>query len=148
MENVFAPVDALCKQMREKQDEIDETSEKLKSLNEEMSKLEIQAMALLKAGGKKSYSSPYGTIGRVQHWNVKLPQGEENRQAFFQYLKEKGLYEDYRTVHATKLKSHFLEEKRFLEDNDPIEAINFKIPGLEDATVYEKVSFTNKRSNQ
>lgn len=138
-------VETLAKQIAEKRLEKEAQAKVLSKVNEELEELEQLAVRTLKEMGKDSYRSEFGTISKVTKWRVNLPNSEENREAFFAYLKEKGLFEKMVSVNSNTLNSFFMQEWEASKDpSDPLAALDFRLPGISEPSSYETMSFRKK----
>ena len=76
---------------------------------------------------------------------MNLPATPEDKENFFSYLKEKGLFESLITVNSNTLNSFYMREwETVKEHGDPEEAMNFKIPGIQEPKLHEVISFRKK----
>lgn len=115
--------------------------EKTKALDE----LEGKIMATLKEIGKTSYKSEHGTISRVEKWRVNLPASPEEKEAFSNFLREKGIFEKMYTFNSNTLNSYYMEEwEQAKNSGDPEDALNFRVPGINEPKVHETISFRRK----
>lgn len=138
-------VEELAKKIKAKRAEKDGAAEALSQINTELDSLEQESVRVLNALGKKSFAAEAGLLTKVVKWQVKQPETEEDKQKFFAYLKEKGIYEQTISVNSQKLLSLYLQEwEAVKESGDPIDALNFRIPGIKEATSYETLSFRKK----
>lgn len=137
-------VEELAKKIKDKRAEKEEKAEILSKCNQELDELEQKAVLMLKEIGKSSYKGEHGTLTKVVKWQVKQPETEEDREKFFGWLKEKGIYEQVISVNSQKLLSLYLQEWDAVKQSDPMDALNFRIPGIKEATSYETLSFRKK----
>jgi hypothetical protein len=138
-------LEELCKQMRELDDEIEKDKEALSEKNKKYTQLEAQAAQWLKELGKGSYKSNFGTVIRQEKWRVNLPQTPEDRDAFFGWLKERGLFEHMITVNSNTLNSLYMKEWEVAKESpDPVDALTFSIPGIPEPKLHETVSLRRK----
>lgn len=106
----------------------------LKSMQEEFAEI-------LEAHGRTKYQSENGTFSFKYEQNWSLSANPEEKQAFFEYLKEKGLYDSMITVNSRTLNSFCKhEEEAALEHND----VDISIPGLNKSDPFIKVSMRKK----
>ena len=138
-----AEIEALAKQLADKRIECDELKKPLTQANKELEELEQKVVSSLKEIGKDSYKSEFGTITRVEKWRVNLPQGEDKLK-FFDFLKERGMYDSMATINSNTLNSFFMEEWENAKKSDPETALNFSLPGISEPKVYETLSFRKK----
>jgi len=138
-------VEDLALQIKTKRAEKDAQAEILSKINGEIDDLEQLAVRMLKEIGKTSYKGEHGTLTRTVKWSVTLPKTEEDRAAFFAYLKEKGIFEKLVSVPSPTLNSYYMQEWEASKDpSDPMAALDFKIPGISEPKSYEALSFRKK----
>lgn len=136
-------LDTLLEQLGKLEDEKEAISESLKAKNKEISSLELRITEVLKSLEREEYDSPHGKCSFEEVFNVKMPT-EENKEQLWAWMREKGIYDRYATVHATSLKSLFRAERNIAIENgeDPL---TFALPGMEPATIFEKLNFKPKK---
>jgi len=104
----------------------------------ELEGVKEQVMSALEASGKSSYKSERGTVTVTNKFSVQVPQDLDSKKAFFAWLNERGIFEDYATVHSSRLNSLYNEHLEISGDPD------FKIPGLGPAKHYKTLSIRSK----
>ncbi len=87
---------------------------------------------------QKNYKSPYGSFSYVEKWSVATPKENADKLAFFEWCKERGIYEKYVTVNSQSLNSLYSEE---------VEAAKAKgeflvIPGIGAPSLQKTIRFT------
>jgi hypothetical protein len=80
----------------------------------------------LESLGLTSYKAKSGAVSYKYTATFKTPKTPEDREAFFSYLKEKGLFDNMITVNSRTLNSWAKQEE---EAN--MHVLDFQIPGLE-----------------
>lgn len=106
-----------------------------------LSDLEMAENAVLEAlveNGMTNYRGPAGMVSLSQRTSVKTPKTQEDREAFFFYLKEKGLYDDMISVNSQTLNSFY---KAGLEEAREKGLTDFIIPGIGEVTIKASLSF-------
>lgn len=89
---------------------------------------QVKAAGLMEALGLQKFHSPSGTFTYVYEETYRVPKSPEQREEFFKFLKEKGVYEQMVSVNSQTLNSFAkIEEKNALDEGN----FDFKIPGLE-----------------
>ena len=136
-------IEATAKQMADKRIECEELKKPLTQANKELEEIEQKLVAMLKEVGKDSYRSEFGTATRVTKWRVNLPQGEDKLK-FFEFLKERGVYENMATINSNTLNSFYMEQWENAKKDDPMAALNFSLPGISEPKAYETLSFRKK----
>lgn len=140
----ISEVEALVKSMADKRIEVENLKRPYSQACTELEEIEQKVVGTLKELGKDNYKSEYGTVTRVNQWRFNLPKTPEDKAAYFEFLKGKGVFEGMATVNANTHNSFCKEEWNAAKERDPIEALNFRIPGIEEAKVYETLSFRKK----
>jgi len=138
-----ADIEALVKTLAEKRLECEELKKPLTKANEELEAIEQKLVEALDEVGKDSYKSESGTVTRVNKWRVNLPQGEDKLK-FFEFLKERNLFEGMATVNSNSLNAFFMEEWENAKKGDPMAALNFSLPGIGEPKAYKTLSFRRK----
>lgn len=87
--------------------------------------------AMLQAAGIDRFEYGGRIIYLRTRTSVKVPSSTEDREAFFNYLKEKGIFEQMITVHSTKLNSFYQSEWDQAVENGEL---SFSMPGIDDHT--------------
>lgn len=135
-------MEALAERVRKKREDV---AAKKKIYSEEcaaLDALEREVLAALKSIGKTSYKSEKGTLIKVQKWRVSLPKTPEAWDAFFEHLKSRGEFDNLVTVNSNELNSYYMEEwDNAKKSPDPMDALNFSIPGIDEPKVHETISF-------
>jgi uncharacterized coiled-coil protein SlyX len=88
---------------------VDNVSDELKKQEEKLHKMDAKLIEYLESLGRSSYDSPYGKITRETRFSVKLPQGED-KVKFFEYLKEKKVFEDMVHMNSRTLQTFYRAE--------------------------------------
>lgn len=73
--------------------------------------------------------------------SVKTPKNNAERELFFEYLKEKGVYEDLRTVNSQSLNAFYKSELELALGRGELD---FSIPGITEVLVVPKLSLRKK----
>lgn len=131
--------EAICKEVFDRRTALDEAREVLKLQDEELSKLERKVLSYLTHFKKdKHHVTGLGTIGIINRKSVKVPQDATEKQAFFKWLQEKGIFWDYTTVNSQKLNSLYKAEYEIAGEEGRL--ADFKIPGVGAPTVFQSIS--------
>lgn len=132
-------LDNLVAEIALKEAEKEVIAETLSAKNKEISSLELRATEILKSLERSEYTCPQGKIKLEEKFNVKNPT-DENKHLLWDWMKSKGIFERYAQVHAGSLKTLFKKEREIAIENgeDPI---TFALPGMEPATIFEKLEF-------
>lgn len=99
-------------------------------------------LAALEAAGKTKWECEAGRINKQTRTAVTTPKEPEAREAFFNYLKEKGAFDALITVNYQTLNAFYnAEEERALSEGN----VNFSIPGIGAPTVSQFLKLTRKK---
>lgn len=137
-------MDNFVRAMFEKRKVIEAKSDELKTLNKEMAQIEAQAVAALKQLDRDKYQSEHGTIFIVEKWRVNVPSTNEEKEAFFTFLRERGkevLYK-YATVNSNSLNSFFNEEWEVAKQEG--RGMEYSMPGVQPPKLHESLSMRKK----
>ena len=116
-----------------------EEMEKLVSVeNVKLAGLEQKAGSYLDELERDSYKSPHGTISMREEWRFSLPQTDEDKQAFFEHLRSKGLFDKLATIHSQSYNSYIKAEWAIAKDEGW--GMEFKLPGVPEPKFFRKVS--------
>lgn len=126
------------KRLREVDSAIKQLEEAAKPLNEEKTALKAQITLMLREMNEKSFKSEFGTVTRVTDVSVTLPKGE-NKLKFFEYLKERGVFEDMATINYQSLNAYYKEQRELAMREDPMAGLNFELPGIGQANAFETI---------
>lgn len=95
--------------------------------------LERKIQSYLEYYGKDKHVSSVGTIEVRRKLSFKVPQTEEQKKFFFDWLTEKGIFLRYVGVHSQALNSLLKAEHEVAQERGE----EFKVPGIEPATEYK-----------
>lgn len=128
--------------------EIYEAAKKISNdKNADMEAAEFKLLTALKTAKKKNYAvQNVGTVTHVEKYAVRVPGDPEKKKLFFNYLREQGdeLYFAMATVNYNTLNSFYAAETEAAEAKG---IFPFSIPGIEEPTLSESVSFRKDKSN-
>lgn len=115
-----------------------ELSMQKKQVADELAIEEADMMQMLQELGMKSYRGPAGMATLTIKSSVRTPKSPQDREAFFSYLKDKGLYDDMISVNSVTLNSYYKNlQKEYEERGEEMP----KIPGLNEITDKPSLSF-------
>ena len=103
-----------------------------------LEEMQQHCIAALQSVEKTSYSSPYGNFRYSVRESFRTPKTLEAREAFFAYLKSKGLFDSMITVNNATLNSWAKQEVESCPELD------MQIPGLEKSEPTFVASMTKK----
>jgi hypothetical protein len=121
--------------------EAEEIEEKLTAKNEELKELGTKIMNNLNEFKKPSWKCAHGNFIINNRFTVPTPKTPEEKQAFFGYLKEKGIFEDMVTVHSQTLNGYFRQEMDAALDRGEID---FKMPGIGEPKYVQTLAMRKK----
>lgn len=128
-------------ELRAKKDEIEE---KLSELNKSLQVKERQVIEALKELNLTTFKASTGTLTQYDKVSYAVPKTPEDRQSFFDYLKEKQVFDGMVTVHHATLNAYV--EKEFEAAKDAGDLF-FTVPGLGAPTITTILSKTKKKGN-
>lgn len=100
--------------------------------------IEAKIMEVLKEEGKDSYKSEFGTVSISHRTSFKIPGSPEEKKLFWDYLREKGVFENLITVNSNTLNSFCkTEREQAIEEGRGLE---FNIPGIQPPVINEVLS--------
>lgn len=131
-------MDELAAEIQVHVNNIKELEAKIKDINKELTPLKAKALTYLKDMDRSSWHLPDGTQMNIKRdMRVAVPKGE-SRQVFFEYLKEKGVFEDYATVNAQSLNAFYKAEMRSAEE-EGVDPMTFSLPGIDAPRINEYI---------
>lgn len=142
-----ADLDGLILEIKKKYDEVEAADRIKKDLNIELGSLKGRAAAYLNELKRSSYESAIGKIEAVKEERVNLPESLPDKMAFFDYLKEKGMFENYATVNSNSLNAYYKRERAtWIKDgNDPM---MFTLPGVPAPKSLDKLEFKETKESK
>lgn len=120
--------EALCKEIFELRLKEEELENQLKAISEAATEKKHKVMAILDSMGKeKHFVGGMGTLYIQNRFTVTMPKEPVAKKAFFDHLREKGIFEDMVTVNHQSLNAYYKNE---LAAAAEVGNADFKIPGL------------------
>lgn len=132
-------LETICEEIANQRKKVDAAEVVKKGENQILADLEKRLLAVFTAEGKTSYQSKVGTLSVSYRASFKTPKEDSDREAFFSYLKEKGVYDRLITVNSQTLNSFCKQEMEAATERG--EGLDFSIPGIESPTLNEVLSF-------
>ncbi len=120
---------------------VDDAKKNLKLAQENLEEQEFRILNYLEATSSDRFDAPSCTVFRREKTSVKTPKTEEQKAAFFNYLKEKGLFDSMITVNSQTLNGWYKSEQEVARSKGQFE---FSIPGLEEPTIYYDLNVRGK----
>lgn len=127
-----------CEKMYEQRDLVAKRKEELKEEERKLDKMKSKIISYLEDFGKTKYLTKKGTVLVQEKFSVRVPKDPEAKAAFFAWLEEKGIKDQITTVASPTLNSLYKQELEASENPD------FRIPGIEEPTVYKLLQLRNK----
>lgn len=122
----IAELQRLCEQTFIQREITDTAKAAFQEENKILEEIEARLLAALEENNLKSFKSEYGDVGAREKASVKIPQGE-NREVFFNYLREKGDFDALITVNSQTLNGWYKIEAEKAREAGQF----FFVPGLE-----------------
>lgn len=115
---------------------IDALEEQKKSLQFNLTSLQAKILLHMEQHNKKSYKTQHGTVVAATKFSVRLPDTEEKQIEFYNYLRERGHFDNLISVHHAKLNSYYNKELEAAQERGDID---FKIPGIDEPKSYVQI---------
>jgi hypothetical protein len=132
--------EAMCEKIAAQRAVVAEHEELLEEQKQICKKLEAEAMQALESEGLKSYKGKKGAVTQEVRLSVKIPQSDEDRESFFNYLRERDIYNAMISVNSTTLNSWYAKEFELAKDAG--RGLGFKVPGIGEPTYTKKLKFS------
>jgi hypothetical protein len=131
----------LCKKHAEWKALLQIEEDKLSEKKQAMKELEYKILSKLEEAEIKTYKLPtVGTFSIRTNTTWNLPKTEEDRKAYFDYLKKRGVFESMITVNSKKHSSFCKQVLEEMAEEDPYAAADFEIPGVPGKSTYDSLS--------
>jgi hypothetical protein len=121
-------------EIRAKEEEYEAARKVSTALGYEVDKLYEQIGQMLLDLGQDSFKTPLGTVSLRKRTSFKTPKDEESRTAFFNKLKEMGVFDSMITVNSNTLNSFLKAEYEQAEANGE-DMVTYKFDGIEPPTI-------------
>jgi len=120
--------ESLCQEIYNKRSILDGFKEEQKKLQADYDEACRTVFAYMVQYNKKSYPvSNRGTLIATKRLSVKVPQDPADKQTFFNYLKERNLFDAFITVNFQTINAFYREEQKQAIDSG---AKGFSMPGI------------------
>ena len=120
-------------EIRAKEAEYEEAKKVSTKLGYEVDSLYEQVGQMLLDLGQDSFKTPLGTVSLRKRTSFKVPKDEESRTAFFNKLKEMGVFEGMITVNSNTLNSFLKAEYEAAEARGE-DMVTYRFDGIEPPT--------------
>jgi hypothetical protein len=129
---------SLCAEAWKQRAKVDELTRVASEESKKLEELKAKVLAYFEQYElEKQHVPGFGTISVINRFSVKVPQGD-NKLAFFEYLKETGIFEAMATVHSQTLNSWFKEKQEAALNEGNLE---FSVPGIDEAKLVKTIGF-------
>lgn len=130
----MADMEALASKGRELRAKKDELKKQESDVEQELKGVQKRIIAYLEHFGLTKYESAGGKVFVTNKRSVKVPKDEADRDSFFAWLKERGIFDQLITVNSQTLNAMYNRECDATGGD-------VSIPGLGPATEYKSVTF-------
>lgn len=131
--------DKIGQELIEINSKINSVKKDLKELGELKDKLMSKIIVVMGELGKTIYQVGDSKFILKEKTSVRIPSTEEDKEAFFSWLKSKGIFKQYVNVNSVALNALYKQEREAaIERGD----FDFKIPGIGGETIYTTLSIT------
>ncbi len=131
----------LCKLLLSKKEDHERALEVAKTTKEAVDELESRILKYMKEYGLPMFEGPFGRVSVKNYSTVAQPATPEDREAFFGYLKEQGIYDEMISVNSRTLNSWVNREIEAREKNGEF---GWVPPGLKTPGNFQKVTIKGK----
>ena len=132
-----ASLEALAKQIADQRLVCDQAQMVRKEADKKLDELEFKMIETLNALGKDAYLSEVGRFGISHRTSIRLPVGED-REKFFNYLKETGQFDKLIGINSNTLNAWYKTEFERAKEEGRVDS--FSIPGLGEPSLTEILS--------
>lgn len=122
--------------------ERDEIKDLLSKKNAALEVMQNEVKAILEASDLDRFDAGLGSVSVVSKSSVKVPKTEEDRDAFFAYLKDQGIFDSMITVNSRTINSWYNKEKEAAVLRGDF---SFEVPGLKDVSEYTDINMRAKK---
>ena len=127
----------ICESLVKLRDKKDEIEEQLKLANIDIKKCEAKILEYMKEYGIPQWKGPFGTLSIKTNRSISQPATPEDREAFFDYLRAQGIFEEMISVNSRTLSSWAAKE---IEAKEREGIFNWVPPGLKPATEHQSIA--------
>jgi len=137
-EITVSDLDNFCERIDMQNTICKKAAEVLKEEKALLESMKAEGMAHLEGLERENYKSDFCTIYMKNNFSVKLPAEPHNREKFFNWMKDKGIFESKISVHSRTLVTMYNEFFELAQDPD------FSIPGITDVKAYQTLNIRSK----
>ncbi len=130
---------AICKSFVAQKNVCDEIEMALKKETEKLEEIKNKILEIMNKTGQDKFSVPgMGTVYLRTRATVTVPKEPDKRSQFFQYLKDKNIFDNLITVNSQTLNSYYKQEfEQAISDGNS----DFKIPGIDEPYIIKSVGY-------
>ena len=110
IELTIKELNRLCTEFREIKEKKAELEKEISSLNAQNGGIQNKILETLEEFGMKNFTGDFGTVSQKKNYSVKHPKDPFQKTAFFNYLKEDGVFEEMVTVNSRTFTSWVKKE--------------------------------------
>lgn len=134
-------LEALVSETYKLQDECDAIETSLKEKQKILNNCKGRLLSIFQEFNKSNYRTHRGLIIRQKRFTVMHPKDPASKKAFFDWLKQKKVFEEVVTVHSQTLNSLYKAEMQAAIDAGQTD---FSIPGIEEPKYVETLALRRK----
>lgn len=138
MGTTIAELNQKAERIKKLRDQETEASNAKKIVTQELELAEREFMETLKADGLDNFRSKVGLLSISHRKSVKTPKTDQDKAALYAYLKELGMYDRMISVNSQTLNSFYNDQFEQAKERGETD---FEIPGLNEVTITETLSF-------
>lgn len=125
---------ALIQEAYDLKQEKDALELQAKGVQEQLSKIQAKILDVMDKTNQTSFKTEFGQVVRNKRFSVKHPKDPEARKAFFQYLQDRGVFENMVSVNSQTLTYWYNLEMQAAAEKGQVD---FSVPGIEPPTYAE-----------
>lgn len=134
-------IEELWEDLLSTRETITQIEEGLKALSEKKTQLEGQIVGLMKDAGISHLKGKNGSLGLTTRRSVAQPETMEQKMQFFDFLREKGIFEEMVSVNSRTLSSFVTAE---IEAKEKEGVFGWVPPGLKEPNITQVLSVRKK----
>lgn len=94
----------LCDKMYKLKKEADTLKKQSEEKNKQVFVMKSQILDIFAENNMEKHSGTFGTVSTAKRFSAKMPKTQEGREAFFEYLKKQGTFDNLITINSQTLK--------------------------------------------
>lgn len=130
----------LVDRLAEKRAEHQSIKAQASAVYDECEQLESSIRKAMEAGGLQRFDGDLAAVSLVEKTSVKIPRDQADREAFFNYLREQGIFDQLISVNSQTLNSWWKQEVEVRR----AKGLSEEIPGIKDISVFYNVQVRKK----